>query len=544
VLALFAAVSALVWGAGQVAGGLFGAGRPAAALAETPAIAVRLREHLSDPAAAWPAVDGARLPGAVGFYAAAVIVTLAITALAWATLTLWNRIRRSRVDGARFATRRDLAPLTVRRAEPRRMIVGRAGGRLVATRERDSLIVLGPTQSGKTSGLVIPAILEWQGVVIASSVKQDLLEHTIGHRAGPAGHVYIYDPTATTGLGTHTWSPIHAAATWQGAQRTARMLTTGRRTTAGAAEGDFWAAAAGELLAPILLAAAHADRTMGDVMRWLKRQEHDEIIDILAAAGEDAAVDSADANSAREQRQRSSIYTTAEIALQVFQDPAVLASAATCQITPNRLLDGRANTLYLCGPTHEQDRVRPLLETLLEQIIAEINNRAASGRRANQPILLVLDEAANIAAPPHLDVLLSTAAALGVQVITVWQDLAQLHARYGPQRAQTILNNSRARIVLSGISDTTTLDEVGRLLGDTTVAQPHITHDAHGGTSTGEGVAYRPLAPADLLRQLPPNEGLLIYGHLPPARIRLRPWWRDRALTQRQAGTHPAVQDG
>ena len=391
---------------------------------------------------------------------------------------------------------------------------------------------------------MIPAILEWEGVVIASSVKQDLLERTIGHRAGPAGHVYIYNPTSSTHLGTHTWSPVHASATWQGAQRTARMLTTGRRPTNGAADGDFWAAAAGELLAPILLAAAHADRTMADVMRWLKRQEHDEIIDILTAAGEDSAVDSTDANSAREQRQRSSIYTTAELALQVFQDPAVLASAATCQITPDRLLDGRANTLYLCGPTHEQDRVRPLLETLLEQIIAEINNRAAQGTPPAQPILLVLDEAANIAAPPHLDALLSTAAALGVQVITVWQDLAQLHARYGPQRAQTILNNSRARIVLSGISDTTTLDEVGRLLGDTTVTQPHITHDANGGTSTGEGVTYRPLAPADLLRQLPPNEGLLIYGHLPPVRIRLRPWWRDRALTQRQAGTQPVAQKG
>ena len=43
---------------------------------------------------------------------------------------------------------------------------------------RHSLLVVGPTQSGKTSGLAIPALLEWQGPVLATSVKGDLLGHT------------------------------------------------------------------------------------------------------------------------------------------------------------------------------------------------------------------------------------------------------------------------------------------------------------------------------------------------------------------------------
>ena len=31
---------------------------------------------------------------------------------------------------------------------------------------------------------------------------------------------------------------------------------------------------------------------------------------------------------------------------------------------------------------------------------------------------------------------------------------------------------------------------------------------------------------AATVRRIRPGEGVLVYGHLPPARIRLRPWWK------------------
>ena len=52
----------------------------------------------------------------------------------------------------------------------------------MASERAQSLIVFGPTQSHKTSGLAVPAILGWEGPVIAASVKTDLIEHTIAHR--------------------------------------------------------------------------------------------------------------------------------------------------------------------------------------------------------------------------------------------------------------------------------------------------------------------------------------------------------------------------
>ena len=56
------------------------------------------------------------------------------------------------------------------------------------------------------------------------------------------------------------------------------------------------------------------------------------------------------------------------------------------------------------------------------------------------------------------------------------------------------------------------------------------TSGAEGRHSTTESVAYRNLAPANVLREMRPGKGVLVYGHLPPARIALRPWFKDRRL--------------
>ena len=91
----------------------------------------------------------------------------------------------------------------------------------------------------------------------------------------------------------------------------------------------------------------------------------------------------------------------------------------------------------------------------------------------------MLDEAANIAPLADLDALASTAAGHGVQLVTVWHDLAQINARYGP-RAATVVNNHRAKLFLSGISDPSTLDYASHLIGEEEVLLPATTAGGRG----------------------------------------------------------------
>jgi type IV secretion system protein VirD4 len=147
----------------------------------------------------------------------------------------------------------------------RRLLAGDAG---------HSVLVVGPTQSFKTTGLAVPALLEWRGPVLAASVKGDLVRDTVAWRR-QQGTAWIYDPTASTYRGHRPLVASDAAVvTWSSARRVADGLVEAGRTTPGAlSDGDFWYATAAKLLAPLLLAAACSGRTMADVVRWIDEQE-------------------------------------------------------------------------------------------------------------------------------------------------------------------------------------------------------------------------------------------------------------------------------
>jgi len=62
-----------------------------------------------------------------------------------------------------------------------------------------------------------------------------------------------------------------------------------------------------------------------------------------------------------------------------------------------------------------------------------------------------------------------------------------------------------------------------------------------------ESTAYRRFFAVLLHRVLHPRRALLVYVHLPPVRIRLRPWFRSRrlvslAMAVDTAVPHPAMQ--
>jgi len=454
--------------------------------------------------------------------------------------------RGHRRPSARWARSTDLRPLTVDHrtartglAPPGRLVLGRAGGRLLAAEPAQSVVVFGPTQSRKTTGFAVPAILGWEGPVVATSVKGDLVRDTIAHRRHLGG-VQVVDPGGATGLATAWWSPLPSATTWPDARRAASSLAESARQSAGPlTDGEFWYATAAKLLAPLLFAAATGGRTMEDVVRWVDGHEEDEVLDLLHATGVESAVLAVRASFGRDERQRSSVYTTVETILEPFADVAAShppgvpgADTGRSDVDPARLLADRG-TVYLCAPAHDQRRLRPLFTAVVRQVVEHVYDRVArTGRPCDPPLLVVLDEAANIAPLPDLDTLAATAAGHGVQLVTVWQDLAQVTARYGP-RAATVVNNHRAKVFLSGISDASTLDYASHLIGDEELALPATTSGGPGGRSTTRQPVTRRLAPPDALRRIDPGSGVLVYGGLAPARITLRPWYDVPVLARR-----------
>ena len=532
VLAGLTAAGALLWLTGQLSGRLTSGTWPPVRLSEIGSVVIEYPNHVGDPAQAWPARAQELVPGPLAFYGTFTALVLPVlVAAVW--FSVHGAAREGAAPGARWARRRDLRSLRAHGHDSGRLTLGRVDGRLVAAEPRQSAIVIGPTQTGKTTGFAIPAILEWQGPVVATSVKTDLLRETLTARSSRRGaKTWVYDPTGSTGLPGAGWTPLMESLNWQGAQRVADWLVRAARPSSATSDAaDFWYGATSKALAPILLAAACSGGTMAQVVQWVDGQEDEPVRFALEANGEEEAVNAFEAISMWDERTRGSVYATAQTVLIAYTDPGVLASAMSAELRAERLLDGGCHTAYLCAPAHEQRRLQPLFATLVQEIVGHAYDRSTeTGKPLDPPLLLVLDECANIAPLRELATLASTGAGQGIQLVSVFQDIAQINAVYGRDRAPTIVSNHRAKVILSGIADPPTLEYLARLLGDEEVRQVSATSGTEGRHSTTESVAYRKLAPANVLREMRPGKGILVYGHLPPTPIALRPWFKERRL--------------
>lgn len=523
--ALVLALGLLLWTTGEISGRIAGGRWPTVSARQMGSTLARLASHARDPRDAWPRDAARLLPGPAGFYGT--LAGLAVPLLGGAAVIARHRAerRRSSETSARWARPRDLKPLVVPRPTAGRLTLGTAGRHLLAAEPRQSVIVIGPTQTGKTTGFAIPAILEWRGPVVATSVKADLLRDTLAARAAiPGASVHVYDPTRSTGIPSAGWTPLAECLTFEGAQRCAHwLINAGRPTAPGIDAADFWYSSAAKLLAPVLFASAAVGGSMSDVVRWIDGQTRETVFDALEHADDvDATAAFAGALN-KDDRTLSGIYATAQTVLLAYTDPNVLASSLTSELNGRALLDGNHNTAYLCAPAHEQRRLQPLFATLVQEILARAYEHATeTGRPLSPPLLLVLDECANIAPLRDLAQLASTGAGQGIQLVSVFQDMAQITSVYGRAGASTIASNHRAKVILSGVSDPETLDYVRRLVGDEETRQVSSTRGDEGRSSTTESVSYRSLAPANVLREMRFATGLLLYGRIPPVTLRLR----------------------
>jgi type IV secretion system protein VirD4 len=550
VLGLVAAVGAiglLVWVWGGVAGAVFGRGWPGVTAAQLPVIIIHLPARLADPARAWPGGVRSVLPGAAGFYSALAL----IAATSWGTIlgaARWGpgswRLGRA-PQGAHWAAGTDLrrlrAPRAMVRSQTGRLTLGRHRGRLLRAEERHALVAFGPPQSGKSAGLAVPALLEWEGPVVASSIKTDLLAATIERRR-TLGPVFVFDPFALSGMESNSWSPLSCCRDWDGALEAAwRLAGAAELDAKGVEGGDFWAVAAEQRLAPLMFAAARAGLGMDAVVRWVYGQgtrELDETIAQLTGEADGAeqvedvhaAYDALRAFEAQADRTRTSIEATAQGLLRAYRFRRVVRSAAGSEITPDALLDQSA-TLYLIGDAKAAKLLRPIFLALLSEVIDRAYERATrAGGRLADPLLVCLDEAGNVAPLPNLAEIASTAPSHNIQLISIFHDLAQARSRYGRQ-AETVVNSHRARMLLPGVADLDTLRYFADLIGEEEARDiARTTGSTSGARTRTSSVRRRPLAAAESLRRLPERHALLLYGRMPPARIELRLWFTDRRL--------------
>jgi type IV secretion system protein VirD4 len=430
------------------------------------------------------------------------------------------------------------------------------GGRWVTADPEHAVMVLGPPRSGKTSSVVIPALLAAPGAAISTATKPDVLRATWRSRAA-LGQVWLFDPSGEpTELPREirrlSWSPVTGAGSWDGALAMARAMAACAAAGKGTTNEAHWRERSAALLAPLLYAANLTGRPISDVLSWVLRQD-------LHPAG--AALEDREASVANDvlvgiaktdARERSSIFSATAGVLAAYNADATRRGAASPNFEADRFVAAR-ETIFITAPAQRQALCAPLVVGLLEDIRHATYRRAASGR-VHPPLFLCLDEVANIAPIHDLPALVSEAGGQGLHVMACLQDLSQARERWGDAAADGFLSLFQTKLILSGVADSRTLEAISLALGE--YDRQLISHTLGRSRQDGlfpapgtrtESVTYqtqrqRTLPPGDVAR-LPSGRGLLLEG-TGWGLVRLAPWYRTQPWIAVAGAESPTPSNG
>ena len=354
-------------------------------------------------------------------------------------------------------------------------------------------MVLGPPRSGKTTSLIIPNVLSANGAVVSTSTKPDVLDATIAARSR-LGRCFLFDPTGSVdrsrGVVMLEWSPLQSCVTWMGSLSMARSLveagSSSSRQGSLRSEGSHWTKRAQAMLAPLLHAAALDGRDMRTVLTWVDRRQALPAQQILAGEpgrSTELARNLLDGIVTTDERELSGIWSTASGSLNGFRSDQALDATTDPKFDPDQFVNS-TDTIYIAAPAHQQVLVSPLVVGLVEDIRRATYARSA-GRTStssdDRPVLLALDELANIAPLPDLPSMISEGGGQGLVTLACFQDLSQARNRW-PAQADGFPSLFGTTMVLPGIGDVKTLDSLSVLAGEEEIP----TRTVSGGRSATE----------------------------------------------------------
>lgn len=442
--------------------------------------------------------------------------------------------------------------LTVsRRTDPRQLgsRIGRDvhSGQMLYRSHEDTTYIVGPPRSGKTHGVLIAELLDAPGAAVATSLRPDLLLHTITTRATGERPVWVFDPTNISLWPDRLrWSPVAGCREPAAAIRRAHAMVMGARDPADQRGDADWRRLASDVLRCYLHAAALAGGDIADVLRWAAKPREDEPVAILARSTAGTAGWAAELDNHRRKtdRIRQSIWLGVDAALAAFADPDVLTACTPTrrdQFTVDRLID-EAGTLYVLGST-DHPGVEAITSALLAEVFVTAKRRAdhSPTGRLSPPLLPLLEEAANIALIWNLPSLMSYGGGSGLPFTVVFQSPAQARDRWGTDAARAMWDAATYKLILPGMSVPEDLEDLSKLIGDTWIDAQQVTRSwayrQHGATEH----QVRAIPP-DRIRNLTDGHGLLIPRSTPPVHVQLPSWTGRPDAAAIRAGYHHARQ--
>lgn len=408
----------------------------------------------------------------------------------------------------------------------------------------DIAVVIAGPRVGKTTSNVVPAIVAYTGPVKTSSNKPDTHDATREIRE-QRGQVWLCDPQDLVGAGDRTgpsfwWNPLADVTDLAVARELVQIMID--TTVDSDAKPDAYFHPTGKAtLVNYVFAAALDGKTLLDVAAWLSDVQDTEACTILTGQGFPAAAAQVKAVLAKPDRQRDGVLGTAQSWLSVITDPRYAAWITppaggafyrTPRFEPATFVRSDADTIYLLsqeGPASAAFVTTALNAGIDRAAIAYA--RTLPGKRLTNPVLSILDEAANTIRDTTLPDKASHYGSRGLPTAIVLQSWSQGVEVWGERGMRKLWSAANVKVYLGGVAETEFLKSMSDLLGDRDERYWTSSTNRSGSwgsgassSSTAEQLRRVPIMSVAELASLPRGRALLFSSGNRPALGRPMPW--------------------
>lgn len=452
---------------------------------------------------------------------------------AFLTFTLAVRPARSPAvtspfGDARWATQGDITKANLFSSEG--VLLGWAHGRALRHHGDDHILMIAPTNSGKTVGMTLPAALTWPQSMIVLDIKSEVWRLS-ARRRSMIGPVYKFAPASTQ---SHRFNPLTSIRQGVHEVRDAQLLADVLIDPDGSQRSrSHWELRAGELLTALCLWTLYAEeeKTLRRVAELLSDPDRPAGVlleDMVRASISSGRPHPVVAGIARQlldmaDAERSGVISTALGRLTTFRDPILAAATETSDFSIEDLArSGSPATLYICAPPEDLGRLRPVLRLMLNMTFKRLTEIAAN-EKAPQPVLLLLDEFPQLGRLDFLEDALAFIRAYGLRACLIAQSLTQISRIYGEN--SSIVDNCSIRIAFA-CNDERSARRISDMLGQSTHARRRTTYRGEGGGLLPDPISSsiqenaRPLMTPGEIMRLPADECLILARATPPIRAR------------------------
>ena len=452
----------------------------------------------------------------------------------------WLLLLRGRINNdlgdAAFAREKDLKKAGLRASQG--VVLGKFRNEYIIDGGQTHVLVAAPTGSGKGVGVVIPNLLSWNGSAIVLDIKGENHKLTSGFRRAHGQRVFVFSPFSPR---SHRFNPFDAinhdpGARFNDIQNIATILLPDNEkdpTWSQQGRGLFVA------FALYLLDAEGEECTIGNILRHLQTQEdtRDIVKGIMAKMGDrlDPAAQRSFANfSQQEKRMSESVKVGLVGALALWNSASIDAATSATDFDVNALRKHK-HTIYVVVSLADLASLRPLLKLFFEQVFSAQLRREPQKDEPHK-ILFLLDEFESLGTMEGLVDKLPFVRSFGVRMLAIIQGLSQLDQRYTQAGRDKILQGCRHQIYFAA-NDQQTTQYVSQTLGKTTITTVSKSRSRQGRTTSRQSQARDLMLPQEV-RELPPDELILITEGAKPVRANKIRYFKDPVLSKR-AKTEP-----